>query len=236
MSSTINIEDLELSKIFVVIPGYNEGEVLEKTVNEVTKLGYQVIYVDDCSRDNSWEISKQLNIYKVRHPLNLGQGGALQTGFDLAKKLKAEIVVTFDSDGQHDPHQIAKVIDPIIKNKAQVVLGSRFIEKDSTINMPVKRKLLLRLATIFTSLTTGLKLTDTHNGFRALSKSALDKIYLRQNRMAHASEILSLISENNLSYVEVPVTIRYTDYSLRKGQKMTNIINILWESFTGKLR
>ena len=236
MSSTINIEDLELSKIFVVIPGYNEGEVLEKTVNEVTKLGYQVIYVDDCSRDNSWEISKQLNIYKVRHPLNLGQGGALQTGFELAKKLNAEIVVTFDSDGQHDPHQIAKVIDPIIKNKAQVVLGSRFIEKDSTINMPVKRKLLLRLATIFTSLTTGLKLTDTHNGFRALSKSALDKIYLRQNRMAHASEILSLISENNLSYVEVPVTIRYTDYSLRKGQKMTNIINILWESFTGKLR
>jgi glycosyltransferase involved in cell wall biosynthesis len=206
----------DASQVWVVIPAYNESKVIAGVVESVRRHFANVIVVDDASADRTAEAARAGGAHVLRHPINLGQGAALQTGFEHALAAGAAYVVTFDADGQHDIEDVPVMLARLVASGADVALGSRFLGK--AVGMTPSRRLLLQAATLFTSLTTGLRLSDCHNGLRVLSRKAVQALTLRQNRMAHASEILAGIRRNGLAYVEVPVTISYTDYSREKGQ------------------
>jgi len=172
-------------------------------------------------------------VWLLRHAVNLGQGAALQTGITFALAQGAEIVVTYDADGQHQASDIASLVQPILEDRADVVLGSRFLGQ--TVDMPALRRIMLRMGVWFTRWTTGLALTDTHNGLRALHRRAAAALRIRQNRMAHASEILHQIRQQGWRYCEVPVTIRYTAATLAKGQSSWNALRIVGELLLGWL-
>jgi polyprenyl-phospho-N-acetylgalactosaminyl synthase len=217
----------------IVIAAYNEGAALGGVVEGLVARYPTVIVVDDGSRDDTAAIAKAAGAHVLRHPINLGQGAALQTGIDYALAVGCRYVVTFDADGQHSADEIAPMLGHLVASHSDIVLGSRFL--GHTVNMPRSKALTLWLAVRFTRLSTGLKLTDTHNGFRALSEKAARTIRIRQDRMAHASEILDEIARHGLRYSEFPVTITYTSYSIAKGQRIMNSVHILKDQFVGKL-
>lgn len=223
----------EKTKIITVIAAYNEEKKVASVVNEVSQYVDLIIIVDDGSKDKTAEVIKNKKAVVLKHCVNLGQGAALQTGFDYAKRFNPDVVITYDADGQFEAKEILKMIEPILNKKVEVVLGSRFLGK--TVNMSPVRKYVLKLGILFTLIFSEIKLTDTHNGFKALSKKALNSIEITQNRMAHASEIIDEIKRNNLSYLEMPVTVKYNDYSKQKGQSSLNSIKILLELITRKL-
>lgn len=223
--------DLKRS-IAVVIAAYNEGEALEPVVRGALAHANWVIVVDDGSRDDTADKAARAGAYVARHPINLGQGAALQTGIDLALRLGAAYVVTFDADGQHAAEEIEPMVQHLVENQLEIVLGSRFLGK--TVNMPRSKAITLWLAVHFTRLTTGLRLTDTHNGFRVLSRATAQRLRIRQNRMAHASEILDQITGLKLRYAEFPVTITYTAYSVAKGQPVLNSVAIVKDQVMGR--
>lgn len=218
--------------VWVVIAAYNEARVIARVVGEVVRRGYRVVVVDDGSSDGTAERASAASVV-VRHPINLGQGAALQTGIDCALQQGAEVIVTFDADGQHRAADIEPLVAALREARADFALGSRFLGQ--TIALPPARRLLLRAATLFTQLTTGLHLTDTHNGLRGMTRRGASLIRLRQNRMAHASEILEQIAASGLPYVEVPVQIEYTAYSLAKGQRLGDALAILFDLFARRL-
>jgi len=220
--------------VWIVIPAFNEGPVIADVISDVRRLFSNVALVDDASTDETPRTAEGAGAFVVRHPVNLGQGAALQTGIDFALERGAEIIVTFDADGQHRASDITALIAPLQGGIADFTLGSRFIGR--ALNMPPSRRMLLRAALLFTRLTTRLRITDVHNGLRAMTRRGAQAIYIRHNRMAHASEILEQIGESGLSYVEVPVTIEYTDYSIAKGQKFSNSLSILVDLFAGRMQ
>lgn len=225
-----------MTTTWVVIPAFNEETVIEDTVKGVISKGYKVIVIDDCSSDKTGDKAFAAGAHVCRHMINLGQGAALQTGIEYSLRNDADVIVTFDADGQHDARDIEKILSPVATGKVAVTLGSRFLSESKVENITFTKRIVLKIATFFTRMTTGLKLTDTHNGFRCFSREAAQKIHLAQNRMAHASEVLNQIAAYGLSYEEVPVSIRYTEYSIQKGQKISNSFNILWDSMFGVLK
>lgn len=146
-----------------------------------------------------------------------------------ALRAGADIAVHFDADGQHDWRQIDSLIAPILEGTAHVALGSRFLRANDSARVPWPKRIVLRGGILISWLLTGVRLSDTHNGFRALSRRALERIQLRENGFAHATEILQRIRDANLAYVEVPTTIVYSEYSQQKGQRLWNSINILFD-------
>lgn len=213
--------------IFVVLPAYNEGRVIRSTLQPLIESQYSVVVVDDRSSDDTWSILTTLPVYALQHMINLGQGAALQTGMTFALGKGAEIIVHFDADGQHRAADIDVLVQPLRKGETDVVLGSRFLRKADSEAVPPVRRLLLKGAVIVDWLLTGMWLSDAHNGFRALTREAAEKIHLRENRFSHASEILSQIHRLRLSHVERPTSIIYSDYSKAKGQAMWNAFNIV---------
>lgn len=220
-------------RIVVVIAAYNEAPVITSVVADIRRASYPAVVVDDGSTDATGEIAARAGAFVVTHPVNLGQGAALQTGLDFALAQGADVIVTFDADGQHRPADIAPLFAALAANKADYALGSRFL--GGAVNLPGKRRLMLAAATRFTRLTTGLDLTDTHNGLRAMTRRGASCIRLKQNRMAHASEILHQIAQGGLAYVEVPVTIEYSAYSLGKGQTLSESLAILIDLFARRM-
>lgn len=210
---------------WVVIPAFNEASVIYGVVEETRRSFQRVLVIDDCSQDATAELACRAGATVIRHPINLGQGAALETGLEYLRRNEAKIAILFDADGQHRIEDAIKMVGQLEATGIDVVLGSRFLGE--AINMPRHRRVLLKAATVFTKLTSGLEITDAHNGLRVFGRNAIHRIRLRQNRMAHASEILTLIGREKLSYQEAPVQIRYTAYSLAKGQSMWNSINIL---------
>jgi polyprenyl-phospho-N-acetylgalactosaminyl synthase len=221
------------ASIWVVVTAYNESTVVADVVTGIRNAGYSVVLVDDASTDDTGERASASGAWVLRHPINLGQGAALQTGITFALRNKAQFIVTFDGDGQHRPEDIPLLIQALINHQADFALGSRFL--GSALDLPPLRRAVLRLAVLFTRVTTGLKLTDAHNGLRAMTGRGAAYIRLRHNRMAHASEILDQIARSGLAYVEVPVTIVYTAYSLQKGQRISNSVSILIDLLTRRL-
>ena len=221
--------------VVVVIPAYNEGEQLQVTLTELCSTPYTLVLVDDGSTDQTGEIVRHYPVHYVRHPVNLGQGAALETGTRYAVHLKADAVIHFDADGQHPVDEIPALLDPILRGEADVVLGSRFLGSQGIAAVPPSKRILLRAARLVSALFTGVWLTDTHNGFRALSRKAALSISLRESGFAHATEILEEIRRHGLRYCEIPVTIRYTEYSRRKGQKLRNSLNILFDLILHKV-
>jgi len=221
------------NSIWVVVAAYNEAQVIAAVLTEILRRGYQAVVVDDGSRDGTAEMAAAAGAWVVPHPVNLGQGAALQTGIKFALRHGASHIVTFDADGQHRAADIARLIEALEANGADFALGSRFLGASS--GMPASRRWLLQAATWFTRATTGMRLTDTHNGLRAMTASGASRIALRQNRMAHASELLDQIARSGLAYVEVPVTIEYSRYSLAKGQRLADSLTILFDLSAQKL-
>jgi glycosyltransferase involved in cell wall biosynthesis len=222
------------SRTWVVVAAYNEATVIGKVVADVLAAGYSLVVVDDGSTDATGDAAAAAGAVLVRHPINLGQGAALQTAIEFALSRGGEIIVTFDADGQHRASEIANLVDALTRHGADFALGSRFLDQDST-NASRSRRLVLKAATWFTRLTTGLRISDTHNGMRAMTRRGASMIRLRQNRMAHASEILHQIAGSGLKYVETPVTIEYSAYSLAKGQKLSDAFTILVDLFARRL-
>lgn len=208
---------------------------MHTTVTPLLEKGYTVVVIDDCSTDNTFDELKNSGVHYLKHEVNLGQGAALQTGIEYALENGAEYAVTFDADGQHDYTEIPALLQPVIEGKADITMGSRFLRKEDIEQVPPMRKLVLKGAIIVNGLLTGLWLTDAHNGFRAMNRKAMQCIYLRENRMAHASEILSQVKLHKLRFQEVPVKITYTDYSKVKGQSSMNSVNILIDLLLKKI-
>ncbi|GAB2571265.1 glycosyltransferase family 2 protein [Spirosoma areae] len=220
-------------QVFIVIPSYNEGKVIRQSIRSLGSQ-YHIVLVDDASTDDTASIVRDLPIYYLRHDINLGQGAALQTGMDFARQQGADVVVHFDADGQHNPADIDRFIDVLKTQKVDVVLGSRFLRQDDLMAIPRLRRLLLRVARVINGLLTGLWLSDAHNGFRVMNRKCLTAIQLKENRMAHASEILMQIRRQELRYVEMPTHIIYTDYSQVKGQRWQGALDILIDVFINK--
>lgn len=220
----------------IIIPVYNEGNQISSVLDGLSTQKYLIVVVDDGSTDNSCDIIQSYNVHLLRHLVNLGQGAALMTGIKYALTVpELKYIITFDSDGQHQSSDIPKLVDALAKEKCDVALGSRFIVGANAENITALRRITLKLALFTTRLTTGLKITDTHNGLRAFTVEAAAKIKITQNRMAHASEILQQISKFKLSYCEVPVNVLYTQYSKSKGQSLVSAIDIILDIIRGRL-
>ena len=215
------------ASIWVVVPAYNEASVIAPVITQLIKLNYSVIIVDDGSTDRTGQVAALAGARVVTHPVNLGQGAALQTGIKFALRQGADYIITFDADGQHQAADIARLVEALPLHDADFALGSRFL--GASVGIPSSRRMLLKAAVWFTRMTTGLKVTDTHNGLRAMTRRGAGQIALRQNRMAHASEILEQIGRCGLRYVEVPVTIEYSRYSMAKGQRLADSLLILFD-------
>lgn len=213
---------------WLIVPLYNEGTVISEVLTEARRTFPNIICIDDGSKDDSARLAHEAGAVVLRHPINMGQGAALQTGFDyFTKHTSGRYVVTFDADGQH------RVIDAVaMRERAgaddlSIIFGSRFLEgKAETGRL---KYFVLKTAAFVTRLQTGLRLTDAHNGLRLLRRDAVEAIHLRQNRMAHASEIVEQLAASKLAWAEMPVHIHYTEYSRSKGQSLLNSVNILVE-------
>ena len=202
--------------VLIVIPAFNEEKTIKATVNNLKEYGYSnILVVDDGSSDRTLEIIDKLDVFLVRHLINRGAGLASATGFEIAKIINPEIVVTFDADGQHNAADIEKLIEPILRDEADVAIGSRMLIKSG---MPFKRRIYNKIANMVTFIFYGVLVSDTQSGLKAFNRKAYNLIDIEQARMEFCSEIIYKIHKNNLRYKEIAVRPFYTKYSLSKGQ------------------
>ncbi|WP_308258989.1 glycosyltransferase family 2 protein [Pseudonocardia sp. H11422] len=207
---------------------FNEQAVIGTVVEEVLQTFPNIVCVDDGSSDGSADVIAMSGAHLVRHPINLGQGAALQTGLTYARaRAGAKYFVTFDADGQHRVEDALTMLATARSGTADVVLGSRFLENADTV--PWLKRQVLRLAAAASPSARRLRLTDAHNGLRVLTRPVAENLQITMNGMAHASEIVTYLSRSSWRVKEMPVSILYTDYSKSKGQSMVNGINILFE-------
>jgi glycosyltransferase involved in cell wall biosynthesis len=220
---------------WVLVPMLNESSTIATVVSDLRRHFDHVLCIDDGSTDDCAEVARMAGAVVLRHPVNLGQGAALQTGFDyLARRTTATHAVTFDADGQHLADDARRMCDLAQEQGLDVVLASRFL--GTTDAMPLARRVVLRGAIWFSRRTSGLPLTDTHNGLRVLNRHAFETIKLRQPRMAYASELENGIVRHGLTWSEAPATVVYTEYSRRKGQQNINAVNIVFDLALQRLR
>lgn len=222
------------SRSWVVIAAFREAKRIGPVVRELRACLPNVVVVDDGSDDDTQRIARSAGAIVLRHAINRGQGAALQTGFDYALSAQAEYIVTFDADAQHRPEDAWALVKHLASDpELGAVLGSRFLDLDPS--MPGSRRMLLRAAVTFTRLTTGLRVTDAHNGLRALRRDVVQRFEVTMDRMAHASEIMDQIRDLRVKFEEHPVRIRYTAESLAKGQKTADAARVLFEYFVGRI-
>ncbi len=212
-----------MNKVLVVLPAFNEGKVIADVIKSIKKEGYKdILVIDDCSKDNTSQIAKKEGAIVLRHVINRGAGAATYTGITYAKKNNYDYVVLIDSDGQHDPKDIKKLMKKT--NKFDVVIGSRMFNSKG---MPVSRKILNFGGSLITAFFFGIYVRDSQSGFKILNKKAINKIKIHFDRYEFCSEILSEIHRNRLTFTEVPIKVIYTDHSLSKGQSLTNGFKML---------
>ncbi len=212
-----------------IVPAYNEEKNIGSVVRSLFSHVDQVVVVDDCSSDRTVEEAKVAGATVLVHTINRGQGAALETGHEYARSVRAEYIIHFDGDGQFSVDDIRPAFDHLQKHNADVLLGSRFLDGRS--NVPFFKKYILHpAAKIINRAFGGLYLSDVHNGFRILSRRALEYIKINQDRMAHATEIPHLVRKHNLRYVEFPVKVIYKKY----GQSGLSGIDIIKDLFFGK--
>ena len=211
--------------IYIVVPAYNEEEVIESTISGLLASFSNIVVVNDGSTDNTRAIIEGMDVTSINHLINIGQGAALQTAIKYALDQGAEIIVSFDADGQHQVSDAVAMIERIQQDDCDVLLGSRFL--GTTVGMSRTRRFILKLAIAFSNLTSRQRLTDAHNGLRVLSRKAAECLDISQFGMAHASEIIQQFRAAGMRIKEHPVTIHYTEYSMSKGQRSLNAVNVL---------
>lgn len=221
-------------EVAVIVPVFNEAQVIEKILNNLLKVFQNVICIDDGSQDNSIEEINKTKATLIKHPINLGQGAALQTGIEFALiNPNIDYFVTYDADGQHSIDDVLIMLKTIQRSNVDIVLGSRFLGRAENISW--LKKYVLKLAVIFSNKTTGIKLTDAHNGLRVFNRKVASQLDITMPDFSHASEIIDRIANKKFSFEEVPITIAYTDYSRKKGQSMLNAINISFDILLNKV-
>jgi polyprenyl-phospho-N-acetylgalactosaminyl synthase len=218
---------LPFEQCAVVIPAHNEGKVIKQVVTEIRASFPHVVVVDDGSADDTGARAREAGAAVLRHCVNVGQGGALETGIRFASSRGAEYFVTMDADGQHQVSDALEMFSHLHARRGELdlVLGSRFLGRQS--NMGLRKRLLLRTGTWFSRKLHGLPLTDTHNGLRVFRRAVAERMRFHHVDMAHASDVYDIIRKYDFRFEERPVTIRYTDYSVSKGQPLLNAVNVL---------
>jgi len=220
--------------VWVIVPCYNEGPVVREVIERVRRHFPNVVAVDDGSVDNSAEEIVAAGARLVQHPVNMGAGAAYQTGVDFAlRDPRAQFFVTFDADGQHRVDDVVAMVEHLRSVDTEVLIGSRFLAPID--GMSSSPRALLKAAVVFERFTSGIALTDAHQGLRAFRRSFARVLNLQSHDMSWASEFLSRMSEHQTSYEEFPVHVMYTDYSRSKGQRSINSVNIGIDVLINKL-
>ncbi|HEU5470427.1 MAG TPA: glycosyltransferase family 2 protein [Actinophytocola sp.] len=214
---------------WLIVPVFNEERVVADVVRDICATFANVVCVDDGSCDGSSAAIRTTGAHLIRHPVNLGQGAAIQTGLEYARMQPgARYFVTFDADGQHQLEDAIVLLERLRAEAVDIVVGTRF--HGDTTHIPWPRRVVLRAVARLGSHSRRLGLTDAHNGLRAFNRTVADRMDITLSRMGHASEIVEMIDLEGWRVVEEPVTIRYTDYSIAKGQSLVNGVNILFET------
>jgi glycosyltransferase involved in cell wall biosynthesis len=220
--------DTRYHDVWIVIPAYNEATIIGEVIADVRAVFGNVVCVDDGSRDGTADAAWRAGAHVVSHPMNLGQGAAIQTGVEYARAQPgAAIFATFDADGQHRVKDVIRMIDRLAAEDADLVVGTRFAGVSST---PLVKRIVLRTAAWLSPRGRRLGLTDAHNGLRVFNKKVADDLNLTISGMGHASEFIVTADENHWRVAEQPVEILYTEYSKSKGQPLLNGVNIIFES------
>ena len=223
-----NNRQLEIAaRTCCIVPIYNEATVIEACIADLRTIFPNILVIDDGSTDDSSSRAKKSGVQVIRHTLNVGQGLAVSTGFKwVQRQNKYKNIVTFDGDGQHTADDALRLVEELEDNSLDIVFGSRFLGYEKS-NIPATKRLILKIVARITNILTGVKLSDAHNGLRALTVEASKSITLTQMGMAHASQIIGLTRQANLKYHEIPVNVLYTPYSRKKGQSILNSVNIV---------
>lgn len=212
---------------WLIIPCYNEGPVIQQVIEHARETFPNIVAVNDGSRDSSADAIRAAGAHLVNHPVNLGQGAAIQTGVEYARAQPgAKYFVTFDADGQHQVKDVLRMVQRLRTEPLDIVVGTRFAGQDSS-QVPWIKRVVLRTVVMLSPRTRRLGLSDAHNGLRAFNLKVAREMNLRMNGMSHASEIVTLIDQHKWRVAEEPVEILYTEYSMSKGQSLINGVNIL---------
>ncbi len=224
-------------QVWIVIPAFNEASVISDVVTDVRTVFDHVVCVDDGSRDDTADRAWEAGAFVVRHPVNLGQGAAIQTGIEFARRQPgAAVFATFDADGQHRVEDVSRMVDRLNAEDLDIIVGTRFADA-APHGMPMLKRLALPVIAKLSRTSRKLELTDAHNGLRVFNRTVADGMNITMNGMAHASEIVVLIIENGWRVAEEPVEILYTEYSMSKGQPLVNGVNIVFDGLLrGRMR
>jgi len=222
--------DTRYHDVWIVVPAFNEASVIGDVISDVRSVFDHVVCVDDGSRDSTGDAALRAGAHAVRHPVNLGQGAAIQTGVEYARSQPgARVFATFDADGQHRVEDVVTMIDRLDSGDVDIVIGTRFGPGVS--RPPLLKRLVLQTAVWLSPRGRRLGLTDTNNGLRVFNKTVADGLDITMNGMSHATEFVMLIAENHWRVAEQPVEVLYTEYSSAKGQPLLNGVNIVVDGF-----
>jgi glycosyltransferase involved in cell wall biosynthesis len=220
----------ETRDVWIVVPAFNEAGVIGEVIDELRSVFPNVVCVDDGSADDTGDIASRAGAHLVRHPVNLGQGAAIQTGVEYARSQPgARVFATFDADGQHRVTDVLAMIDRLTSDAADIVIGTRFGPGVS--RPPLLKRVVLQTAARLSPRGRRLGLTDSNNGLRVFNKTVADRLDITMNGMSHATEFIMLIDENRWRVAEQPVEVLYTEYSSAKGQPLLNGVNIIVDGF-----
>lgn len=209
-----------MKDLYIVIPAYNEESVIATVLESLQKNGWnQIIVVDDGSKDDTFGVAKKHGAITLRHKINRGAGAATQTGFDAAKLLGAQWAITIDADAQHSADDVQRVVDALATEEMDVVIGSRFLRKNK---IPILRRFFNKLGNFFTFLICGLWVSDSQTGFKGFNRKALDTLHIQADGYEFCTELIRLIAVRELRLSEVPIHVKYTKYSLTKGQNFAS--------------
>ncbi|MGH3562748.1 MAG: glycosyltransferase family 2 protein [Mycobacterium sp.] len=221
--------------VWIVVPAFDEATVIGNVIADVRSVFDHVVCVDDGSTDGTAAIARRAGAYVVRHPVNLGQGAAIQTGVEFARTQPgARMFATFDADGQHRVKDVVRMVERLSAGDLDIVIGTRFAQPEVSAGMPVCKRMVLRTVVRLSPRIRRLGLSDAHNGLRVFNRKVADGLDITMNGMSHASEFIALIVENHWRVGEEPVEVMYTDYSKSKGQPLLNGINIIFDGLLRK--
>lgn len=219
---------------WLIIPCYNEATVIGEVIANARRTFPNIVAVDDGSADGSAEQIHAAGAHLVRHPVNLGQGAAIQTGVEYARAQPgSRFFVTFDADGQHQVKDVVRMVERLRAEPVDIIVGTRFAGQDNS-QVPWIKRAVLKAVVLLSPRTKKLGLSDAHNGLRAFNRKVADEMNIRMNGMSHASEIVTMIDNNGWRVDEEPVDILYTEYSMSKGQSLINGVNILADGLVAR--
>lgn len=222
--------DTRYHDVWIVVPAFNEARIIGDVIADVRSVFDHVVCVDDGSKDGTGDAALAAGAHVVTHPVNLGQGAAIQTGVEYARSQPgAAIFATFDADGQHRVKDLIRMIDRLAAERADLVVGTRFADPGVVSSTPLVKRIALRTVAMLSPRGRRLGLTDAHNGLRVFNRTVADELDLTINGMGHASEFIMLAHEKHWRVAEEPVEILYTEYSKSKGQPLLNGVNIVFE-------